>query len=117
MGKTPQRQADWVYSIMPTYSTDRFMIGASVVGTTKSYVRNDNVLVMPAYQTVNTFAEYRLSDRMSVSVSFNNVFNKMGITEGEEGVINGGTGSFNNVYVRMRSIPGRSGQVKLKYTF
>ncbi len=117
VGKTPQRQADWVYSIMPTYSTDRFMIGASVVGTTKSYVRNDNVLVMPAYQTVNTFAEYRLSDRMSVSVDFNNVFNKMGITEGEEGVINGGTGSFNNVYVRMRSIPGRSGQVKLKYTF
>lgn len=117
VGKIPQRQADWIYSIMPSYSTDNFTIGASLVGTTKSYFRNENVLVIPAYQTVNAFAEYRLSERASVSVDFNNVFNKIGITEGEDSSVNGGTGSFNNVYVRARSISARSGQVKLKYTF
>jgi outer membrane receptor protein involved in Fe transport len=117
VGKIPQRQADWVYSIMPTYSGENYMIGASIVGTTKSYFRNENILVMPSYHTVNAFAEYRLTERMSVSVDFNNLFNKMGITEGEDSSVNGGTGSFNNVYVRARSIPGRSGQVKLKYTF
>jgi outer membrane receptor protein involved in Fe transport len=111
-GNTPRRQADFVYQVTPSYSAGAFEIGASIIGTTKSYAQNDNQVVLPAFVTVNPFASYQLSDKLSLSLSVNNLFDKVGYTEAE------GQGNLvNNPLFIARSINGRTAKATLKYLF
>jgi outer membrane receptor protein involved in Fe transport len=81
VGNVPQRQANWVYQFSPSYSWRAFNVGATVIGTTKSYASDPNGLVMPGYTQVNTYVSYDINDRMTASLSVNNLFNAIGLTE------------------------------------
>ena len=107
IGNTPRRQAKWLYSLVPSFSTGEFEYGAAFIGTTKSYTQNDNAVEMPAYMVTNLFAKYRISKQAVASLSVNNAFNKIGYTEGEP----------RDVGYVARSIPGRTANVSLKYEF
>lgn len=111
VGNTPRRQADFIYSFTPSYTYDRFTIGANVIGTTSSFAQDDNQLVMPSYTQVNAFAYVEIVEGLQLSVNANNLFDVIGLTESEEGSI-----PANNV-IRARSIPGRSVTATLKYSF
>ncbi|MFC3147954.1 TonB-dependent siderophore receptor [Piscinibacterium candidicorallinum] len=106
-GKTPRRQADVVYSIAPSYSVGNAEIGAAIIGTTKSYAQNDNVVVLPGYTVVNAFLNYSISDNLLLNVGVNNLFNKLGYTEGEG----------QNGFFVARSINGRTARATIKYLF
>jgi outer membrane receptor protein involved in Fe transport len=111
-GNKPRRQADFVYQVTPSYAVGPFEFGASIVGTTKSYAQNDNQVVLPAFATVNPFASYQLSDKLAISLSVNNLFDKVGYTEAE------GQGNLtNNPLYIARSINGRTTKATLKYSF
>jgi outer membrane receptor protein involved in Fe transport len=108
IGSTPKRQADVIYQFSPSFSTDLFSFGASVVGTGKS--KDDgptgpNTITLPAYAVVNAFATYNFYQNASVTVGVNNLFDKIGYTES-----NDGRGA-------ARSINGRAFKASLKYTF
>lgn len=106
VGKTPRRQADVVYQITPSYSFgEAATLGASLIGTTKSWGDDQNTITLPAYQVVNLFANYQISAKATVSLSVNNLFNKIGYTEVEDD----GHAA--------RSIDGRSAKLSLKYMF
>ena len=111
-GKTPRRQAKFVYQLTPSYQFDRAELGASIVGTTQSYAQDDNQVVMPGYTVVNLFASYEVARNLTLSVGVNNAFNTLGYTEAE------GQNNFGNnpLYVA-RSINGRSARATLKYSF
>lgn len=111
-GKTPRRQANMIYQIMPSYSAGDFEIGGSLIGTTKSFAQNDNQVVLPAYQTVNLFANYNATQNLTLSLGVNNLFNKLGLTEAE------GQGNLgdNPLYIA-RSINGRTVTAGLKLSF
>ena len=111
-GNTPRRQADFVFQVTPSYSFGPLEIGASVVGTTKSYAQNDNLVELPGYLVVNPFASYALSDKLQVLLSVNNLFDKIGYSEAESQ----GNLTSNPLFVA-RSINGRSAKATLKYAF
>lgn len=81
VGDVPQRQATWVYQLAPTWHVGDFDLGATVLGTTKSYATNPNGLVMPGYTQVNAFARYNLNDRNAITLQADNLFNATGLTE------------------------------------
>lgn len=110
-GKTPRRQADFIYQVTPSYNYQGFTIGANVIGTTSSFAQNNNELKMPGFAQVNLFANYEVVTGLTVAVNVNNLFDTIGITESEEGAIPG-----NNI-VRARSINGRTTSVSLRYAF
>jgi outer membrane receptor protein involved in Fe transport len=111
-GNKPRRQADFVYQVTPSYSAGPFEVGASIIGTTKSYAQNDNNVVLPGFVVVNPFASYQLSDKLALSLSINNLFDKVGYTEAE------GQGNLtNNPLFIARSINGRTTKATLKYSF
>ena len=84
-----------------------------MIGTTDSYAQDNNVLVMPGFVQTNLFADWRMTDDLTVSLAINNVFDTFGITESEEGaIVDNGT-----TIIRARSIPGRSSSVSLRYDF
>lgn len=112
-GNTPRRQAKFVFQLTPSYSYQGFTIGTNLIGTTKSYAQDSNELVMPGYVQVNLFADYIITDNLSLSVNVNNLFNAVGLTEAEEGSIVANTDN----YIRARSINGRTSTATLKYTF
>jgi outer membrane receptor protein involved in Fe transport len=108
VGKTPRRQADVVYQITPSYTFADFTFGGSIIGTTKS--KDDSPagpisVTLPAYTVVNAFANYQFTQSLQLSLGANNLFNKIGYTE-----TNDGRGA-------ARSINGRTVKVGLKYTF
>lgn len=118
VGNTPRRQADLVYSITGRYNFDEGSTGLNVIGTTDSFAQdgfdqNDpDALMLDGYVQVNAFAQYNLSDALSVSLNINNLFDEVGITEAEEA-----TAATSNTIVRARSIQGRSTTITLKYDF
>ncbi|MGA0588461.1 TonB-dependent receptor [Dyella sp. KRB-257] len=81
VGNVPQRQASWVYQLSPTWRVGGFDLGATVLGTSKSYAGNPNGLVMPGYTQVNAFVRYNFNERSAVTVQADNLFNATGLTE------------------------------------
>ena len=68
---------------------------------------------MPAYAYFNAFINLGLSEKMTVSLNGNNIFNTIGITESEDGSITEGKTNI----VRARSIAGRSITATLRVIF
>jgi len=114
VGNTPRRQAKWIYQFAPTWRFgDKATIGASVIGTTKAYAQDENLLAFPGYAQVNAFAEYNIAEGLSLSVNANNLFDKVGLTEAEESTITAGAVNA----IRARSINGRTVTATLRYAF
>lgn len=111
VGNRPRRQADFVYRITPQYSTERFTLGFSAIGTTDSFAQDNNLLKLPGFTQVNAFVSVRPIDRVQFSVNANNLFDTFGFTEAEEGAIPA------NGIVRARSINGRTVSASLKFDF
>lgn len=104
-GNTPRRQADYVYQVTPSYRFGPATIGASLIGTSKSFGDDANLITLPAYRVVNLFGSYTFDHQITLSLSANNLFNTIGYTEIE------GDGH------AARSINGRAVRVALKYAF
>lgn len=108
-GRTPKRQAKYVYQITPTWGVnDKLTLGANIVGTSSS--KDDGpggalTITLPAYTAINAFVSYAFTEKMSLSVAANNLTNTIGYTES-----NDGRGA-------ARSINGRTVKATLKYSF
>ena len=111
VGNRPRRQAEFVYKITPTYTVDKFTIGASAIGTTSSFAQDSDQLKLPGFTQVNAFVSVRPLERVQLSLNANNLFNVAGYTESEEGSIPA------NGIVRARSINGRTISASLKLDF
>jgi outer membrane receptor protein involved in Fe transport len=116
VGNKPQRQADFVYNLSPTYvfgTSKQHLVGVTILGTSKSFAGDDNTLIMPGYAYVNVLAKVGLTEGLSLAASVNNLFDTVGITE-----VNGVDGAFGtDRLVRARSITGRSTTLSLQYRF
>lgn len=111
VGNTPRRQADLMYQISPSYNTEKWSVGATVIGTSDSYAQDDNVMVMPGYDYVNLFGSYRIKESFSVLLAVNNAFDDFGLSESEEGSIPA------NGIIRARGISGRTSSLTVRYDF
>ena len=105
VGKTPRRQAKYVYQVAPSYLMGDFNVGAAIQGTGDSWGDDANTIKLKGFIVVNPYASYRIDDRTTASVVVNNAFNKLGFTEVE------GDGH------AARSINGRSVRATLNYKF
>jgi outer membrane receptor protein involved in Fe transport len=113
IGNTPRRQADFVWSLAPSYRFGEHFVGATIVATDDSYDQDDNSYVLDGYIYANVFVDFALADSLSLQLSVNNITDEIGVTEKEGGsnIVNG------TEYIRARSIAGRTSELKLKYMF
>ena len=105
IGNTPRRQARAVYQLAPTYRIGKAQLGVSLIGTGKAWADDQHTIMMPGYSAVSGFFTYQLTSEMSLSLSGNNLFNRLGYTEVE------GDGH------AARAISGRSVKLNVKYAF
>lgn len=111
VGKTPRRQADFIYTITPQYQGDNFLLGASLQGSTEYYVQDSNELQQDGYNLINLFATWYISDKFSASINVNNASDEFVITESEEG------GASVGDIIRARPLNGRTTSLSIKYMF
>lgn len=105
VGKTPRRQARFVWQLSPSYVMGPVEFGASLVGSGKSYGDDQNTITMRGYTVVNGFLSYQINAKTTVSVQANNLFNALAYTEIE------GDGH------AARALNGRSLRATLKFDF
>lgn len=86
-GNTPQHQAKLIYQFTPQITTDKFSVGAVVIGTTGSWATAANTLKVPGYTTTNAFVQFRPLDRVTLSVNAANLFDVIAITAIDDAVI------------------------------
>lgn len=110
-GAVPENQPDLIFQVTPQIETDRFAVGAVVIGTTDSYTGNVNKLRMPGYVTTNAFAQLHVTDNVLVSVNASNLFNVMALTGVTEGDIPA------NGIVRVRALAGRTVSGTVRFNF
>jgi len=111
IGNTPRRQARFVWQLTPSYRGERYEAGVNLIGTTSAYTQDSNQLKMPGYTQINLFANYRITEGLTLSASVNNLLDTFGLTEAEEASIPG------DGIVRARSIAGRTASLGLRYDF
>ena len=118
IGNTPRRQADWIWSLTPTYTIDGLgRIGVNFTGTTDTYVDDDNVYVMPGATITNFFADWDITEQATLSVGVNNVFDEVLFTEAENGPVFDTDGDGAADVIVARSINGTSATATLRYRF
>ena len=111
IGNTPRRQADFIYTITPEYTAERFNFGATLQGSTDFYLQDNNDLEQKGYVLVNLFGSYDVTDQVSAFFTINNLTDEFVLTEAEEG--SGAVGSL----IRARPLNGRSTSVGFTYSF
>lgn len=111
VGNTPRRQADVIYNLLARYTLDQAQFGVSLIGTSAAYAQDNNDLKFGAYTQVNAFASYELARDLTVSLNINNLFDKVGLTEAEQGSVPA------NGIITARTINGRTASVGLRYQF
>jgi outer membrane receptor protein involved in Fe transport len=114
-GTAPQRQANFIYQVTPTFVLNPYLaVGVNVIGTTDSFSGQTSStgvrLMQPGYTTVNAFVSYNITERLKLGFNANNLFNTIGITEVD---------SYPNAngVATARSIAGRSIKGSLVYSF
>ena len=111
IGNTPRHQADLIFQVTPQVQTDRFAIGANIVGTTASFAQDQNLLKMPGYTTVAAFAQARVTERVMVMLNVNNLFDTIGLAEVLEATLPATNA------VMARAINGRTISTSLRVSF
>jgi outer membrane receptor protein involved in Fe transport len=105
IGNKPRRQARVVYQLSPSYRFGKFDVGASLIGTGKSFGDDANTITQKGYAVINAFVNYEVMRNMKLGLGVNNLANVIGYTEVE------GDGH------AARSINGRTIKATLRYTF
>ena len=118
VGNTPRRQAEWIWSLTPSYTFEGIgRIGVNFTGTTDTFVDDDNVYVMPGTTVTNFFADWNVTDQATLSIGINNVFDEVLFTEAENGRAFDSDNDGTPDVIVARSINGTSATATLRYQF
>jgi outer membrane receptor protein involved in Fe transport len=96
----------------PQLDLGRFVLGAAIFHSSRSFVQDFDLLTIPGYTTVSPFLHVRVLDKVKLSVNVNNVFNATGITH----IFDSGltqAGGFQSA----QTVPGRTVSATLKVDF
>lgn len=111
VGNTPRRQADFIYTIIPEFRGDRFSVGLVLQGSTDFFLQDNNDLKQEAYNLINLFGNWDITEDLTAYINVNNLTDEFVITEAEEG--SGAVGSI----IRARPLSGRSSSIGIVYRF
>ncbi len=118
IGNTPRRQADWIWSVTPSFTAEGLgRAGVNFTGTTDTFVDDDNVLVMPGATVTNVFVDWDISENATISLNVNNAFDEVLFTEAENGRAFDTDGDTINDVIVARSINGRTASATLRFRF
>ncbi len=109
-----QRLPRLYFTFRPSYQIGKLNVSVTWQYFGKRYTNPENKQVLPQFSQINARLDYAVSKHISVSASGNNLFNVIGLTEGNP---RSGLTSVNSQYFYARSILGRSAVLSFQYNF
>lgn len=109
-----QRLPKMYFTFRPTYKIGKMNIGLTWQYFGKRYTNPENKQVLPEFSQFNGLIDYNINNHMTLSATVNNIFNTIGLTEGNP---RSGLTSVNSQYFYARSILGRSAVLSFRYNF
>ncbi|MEO1201936.1 MAG: TonB-dependent receptor [Pseudomonadota bacterium] len=88
VGNQPNRQADYIYTLTPSYTTDRFSLGVSLVGSDDFFIGDTETIKQDAYVLVHAYGTWYVNDNLSLTVNANNLTDEYVASFGEGGIVN-----------------------------
>jgi len=113
-GHVIQRLPKLYFTFRPSYQIGRFNASLTWQYFGKRFTNPANKQVLPQFSQINAALYYSISKHVSVTASGNNLFNVIGLTEGNPRT---GLTSVNSQYFYARPILGRSAILSFKYVF
>jgi len=110
-GNTPRHQAKFIFQATPQIVTERFAVGAVLIGTTRSYAQDDNVLRVPGFVTTNAFLQVRPASRLQLTLNASNLFNVKAFTAFDDAALPA------SGIVRARPLNGRNTSLTARLDF
>lgn len=119
-GNRPVRQPDTMFSVTARYNL-RAQGGGSEIFITNAFIGKRpsdiaNTVFLPSYNVINAGIAYRPWQKMTLRLQASNLFNEVGLTEGNPRQTQV-AGNANAVYYGARAIFGRSIQFSAEYHF
>lgn len=110
-----QRLPKLYFTFRPSYNFGKVNISAAWEYFGKRYTNPENKQVLPEFSQINAYIDYVVTPHITVSAAGNNLFNAIGLTEGNprSGLVSTG----GSQYFYARSILGRSAILSFKYSF
>ncbi len=113
-GHVIQRLPKLYFTFRPSYQIGRLNASITWQYFGKRFTNPANKQVLPQFSQINARLDYAISQHFSVSASGNNLFNVIGLTEGNPRT---GLTSVNSQYFYARPILGRSAVLSFQYNF
>lgn len=113
-GHVIQRLPKLYFTFRPSYQIGRLNASITWQYFGKRYTNPANKQVLPQFSEINAQLDFAISKHVSVTASGNNLFNVIGLTEGNPRT---GLTSVNSQYFYARPILGRSAVLSFKYNF
>jgi outer membrane receptor protein involved in Fe transport len=102
----------YMFQLTPAYQMNALGLGLNIIGTSPFPSVGAGSLANPGFVQVNAFASYALDRRLTLSLTGNNIFDRIGITE----IPNAGAGITANGANTARSVNGRTVALSLNYS-
>ncbi|RVT49426.1 TonB-dependent receptor [Rubrivivax albus] len=113
VGKTPGGQPKWIFALSPRYIIGPVTVGATIWGQTSVWNNDFNTAQVAGRSIVNAFANWQISDELTLGLNVSNLFNKIASSGGV-----GGPNTLNGQrIVELRPETGRSASMTLRYNF
>lgn len=87
IGNQPNRQADFIYTLAPTYTNSFLSAGVALVGSDDFFIGDTETIKQDAYMLVHAFATWFVNDQLSVTVNANNLTDEYVASFGEGGIV------------------------------
>jgi len=109
-----QRLPKLYFTFRPSYQMGKLNVSVTWQYFGKRFTNPENKQVLPQFSQINARLDYIISRHINIAVSGNNLFNVIGLTEGNP---RSGLTSVNSQYFYARSILGRSVVLSFQYNF
>ncbi len=109
-----QRLPKLYFTFRPSYQIGKLNVSVTWQYFGKRFTNPENKQVLPQFSQINARLDFAISNHISVAASGNNLFNTIGLTEGNP---RSGLTSVNSQYFYARSILGRSAVLSFQYNF
>ncbi len=109
-----QRLPKLYFTFRPTYNFGKLTASVAWQYFGKRFTNPQNQQVLPQFSQINAFLGYSVSRHITISAAGSNLFNAIGLTEGNP---RSGLTSVNSQYFYARSILGRSAVLSFRYSF
>lgn len=113
IGNQPNRQADYIFTLTPEYTTEWFSVGTSLVGSGGFYHGDTETVRQDAYVLVHAFANVNITPQVQFTVTANNLFNAYVNSFSESGIFEV-NGQFANL---AETLNGRTISAAIRYDF